>query len=58
MKDIILLGGPHGAGKTTAARSLLPDELGIRIRQRGRDRAKSLDLQYGGSRACRQTGDD
>src|SRR5271156_4423786 len=30
MKDIVVLGGPNGAVKTTTARELLPGKLGIR----------------------------
>jgi len=29
-KDVVLIGGPNGSGKTTAATTLLPKELPIR----------------------------
>ena len=29
MKDIVILGGPNGAGETTAAQVLVPRELGL-----------------------------
>jgi predicted ABC-type ATPase len=30
LKDIVIIGGPKGAGKTTAAPVIVPKELGIR----------------------------
>jgi adenylate kinase family enzyme len=46
MRDIVILGGPDGAGKTTAAPFVVSRELGIlEFRQRRRDRQGALAIR-------------
>ncbi len=45
MREVIMLGGPNGAAKTTAAATLLPQALGIREFVNADDIARGLAIE-------------